>query len=69
MLLEGFKEAVHESGPSDLGYIGSGNEFTWKKSERYLTWVQKRLDRGLANLRMEKNLSSSYCQTHRGIDI
>lgn len=46
-LLEGFKEAVYDSWPSDLGYIG--NEFTWEKSRGSLAWVQERLDRGLAN--------------------
>lgn len=46
-LLEGFKEAVSDSGLSDLGYVG--NDFIWEKSRGSRTWVQERLDRGLAN--------------------
>ncbi|XP_074336615.1 uncharacterized protein LOC141673774 [Apium graveolens] len=46
-LLEGFKEAVNESGLQDLGYVG--NEFTWERSRGSPTWIQERLDRGIDN--------------------
>lgn len=46
-LLEGFREAVMDSGLQDLGYFG--NEFTWKRSSGSPVWIQERLDRGLAN--------------------
>ncbi|XP_074378457.1 uncharacterized protein LOC141719994 [Apium graveolens] len=47
VLLEGFQEVVHESGLSDLGYIGS--EFTWERARGTDHWIQERLDRGFAN--------------------
>lgn len=46
-LLEGFRDVVNECGLSDLRFVG--NEFTWKKSRRCVTWVQEHLDRGCAN--------------------
>lgn len=46
-LLEGFTEAVNDSGLMDLGYKGS--EFTWERSRGSIDWVKERLDRGLAN--------------------
>lgn len=46
-LLEGFKEAVNDSGLQDLGFVG--NEFTWERSRGSPIWIQERLDRGLAN--------------------
>ena len=46
-LLEGFSEAITDSELQDLGYLG--NEFTWERSRGSPTWIQERLDRGLAN--------------------
>lgn len=55
-LLERFTETVNDCGLIDLGFIR--NEFTWEKSKGSKTWVQERLDRGLAN-RGWRNLFSS----------
>lgn len=51
-LLQGFTEVVNESGLKDLGFMGA--KFTWERSRGSHTWVQERLDKGLAN--------QSWCQ-------
>lgn len=48
VLLEGFRTAVNDCHLCDLGFLGS--EFTWKRSRGTTTWIQERLDRGLANM-------------------
>lgn len=45
-LLEGFSEAVRDSGLVDLGYMGE--KYTWERSRGTENWIQERLDRGLA---------------------
>lgn len=39
--------AVNDSGLQDFGFLGS--EFTWERSRGSPSWIQERLDRGLAN--------------------
>ncbi|XP_074323202.1 uncharacterized protein LOC141660140 [Apium graveolens] len=46
-LIDGFIEVIIECGLLDLGYMGE--QFTWERSRGKHNWVQKRLDRGLAN--------------------
>lgn len=46
-LLQGFTEVVADCGLKDLGF--GGHKFTWERSRGTSTWVQERLDRGLAN--------------------
>ncbi|XP_074352985.1 uncharacterized protein LOC141692145 [Apium graveolens] len=45
-LMEGFSDASDRCELSDLGFIG--DKFTWEKSRGSSSWVQERLDRGMA---------------------
>lgn len=46
-LMQGFREAVDDSGLRDLGMIGY--RFTWERSRGSPQWVEERLDRALAS--------------------
>ncbi|XP_074322934.1 uncharacterized protein LOC141659900 [Apium graveolens] len=48
-LMEGFSEAIMDCGLHDLGF--SGDIFTWERSRGKETWIQERLDRGMATSR------------------
>ncbi|KAL8154887.1 hypothetical protein AgCh_000296 [Apium graveolens] len=45
-LMEGFWDAIMDSGLHDLGF--TGDIFTWERSRGTDKWVQERLDRGMA---------------------
>lgn len=46
-LLQGFTEAVSDSGLVDLGFVGE--KYTWERSRGSANWIQERLDMGLAS--------------------
>lgn len=46
-LLEGFRNTINDCGLYDIGFRGS--EFTWERARGTTSWIQERLDQGMAN--------------------